>query len=316
MSDAGSLDKREWAKLTKERKENAFKTFDQRTQELVDQIAKKGRPKLRIRPFERASQEELDGLKAVIERRLATAVTPKEFGLYNILPHLKSYNLNDPPIDEAGFDTPGFELAISELNEVVNLLQHGEEEKGIEYLLYRYNVKKFANKRDMGEFIPVLHLEAATDCNLVCTMCYQSDPRLAAMIKEYRDRRLPLRMSWELFTKVVDEAVARGCRAVVFAGRGEPTLNARFTDMLRYCHKKGVLHLKFNTNATMHAEKWEQFSRELLSMNAFLTIVFSVDAGDAKVFEEIRVGAKFEKVKANVETFGRIRRTEFPNSPV
>lgn len=293
----------------RERREKALAEFDQRTQALVDQVAQKGRPKLRTKPFKQASREDLDNLIAVVERRLATTVMPEEYGLYNILPHLKNYNLVNPSTDEAGFDTPGFELAGSELNEVTHFLQHGLEDKGIEYLLYRYKVKKFANKLDMSGFIPVLHLESATNCNLVCTMCYQSDQRLATLIKEQKIKTMP----WNLFTKVVDEAVADGCRAVVFAGRGEPTINPRFTEMIRYCHEKGVLHLKFNTNATMLTE---EMVREWLSMNAFLTIVFSVDAGDKKVFEEIRIGANFDEVKANVEMFARIRREEFPNSPV
>ena len=293
----------------RDKREKAFAGFDQRAQELVNRIAEKGRPKLRIKPFVSATREDLDNLIAVVERTLATTVTSEEYGLYNILPYLKNYNLDSPSTDEAGFDTPGFELAISELNEVLRFLHHGEEKKAIEYLLYRYKVKKFANKLDVSGFIPVLHLEAATNCNLVCTMCYQADDRLRQVIKDQKVKSMP----WELFTKVVDDAFARGCRAVVFAGRGEPTLNPRFTEMLRYCHQKGVLHLKLNTNMTVMTEK---MARDWLSMDACLTIVFSVDAGDKKVFEEIRIGADFDKIKANVEMFARIRKEEFPNSPV
>ncbi len=296
----------------KRRRKKAIEEFDQRTLKLVEQVNQKGRPKLRIRPLvNRANSEKLAHLIGLIEGRLETVGT-NEFGLYNILTHLKQYNLENPPTDEAGFDTPGFELAISELNEVFRFLDHGQEEKAFEYLLYRYKVKKFANKLDMAEFIPVLHLEAATNCNLRCTMCYQCHNRLQTLIEKQK----PVHMPWDLFTKVVDEAYAQGCRAVVFAGRGEPTLNRLFGDMLEYCHKKGVLHLKFNTNVTMRAEAWEQFTRRILSMDACLTVVFSVDAGDKQVFEEIRVGADFDKVKANVETFARIRREEFPDSPV
>ncbi len=293
----------------REQRERAMAEFDIRTKALIQQIADKGRPKLRTKPFKYASREDLDNLIAVVERRLATTVMPDEYGLYNVLPHLKSYDLDNPSTDEAGFDTPGFELAISELNEVVHFLQHGQEDKGIEYLLYRYKVKKFANKLDMSGFVPVLHLESATNCNLQCTMCYQSHDKLQELIDQQKIKTMP----WELFTKVVDEAVADGCRAVVFAGRGEPTINPRFTKMLQYCHDKGVLHLKLNTNATLMTET---LCRDWLSMNAFLTIVFSVDAGDKKIFEEIRIGADFDKVKANVEMFARIRREEFPDSPV
>ncbi len=292
------------------RREEAMAGFEQRAKEAVELINERGRPKLRIKPLiQSTDKEKLDELIAAIEKRLATNVQPEEYSLYNILAHLKTYDLENPSTDEDGFDTNGFELAISELNQVMRFFDSGREEKGIEYLLYRYKIKKFAYKLDTSGFIPLLHLEAATNCNLVCTMCYQSDERLKELIKEQKVKTMP----WELFTKVVDEAYEHGCRGMVFAGRGEPTINPRFTDMLRYCHEKGVLHLKFNTNATYLTEK---MAREWLSMNACLIIVFSVDAGDKKVFEEIRIGADFDKVKANVEMFARIRKEEFPNSPV
>ena len=85
----------------RQRREKAVAEFDQRAQALVDQIAQKGRPKLRTKPFKQANREDLDNLIAAIERRLATTVMPDEYGLYNVLSHLKSYNLENPSTDEA-----------------------------------------------------------------------------------------------------------------------------------------------------------------------------------------------------------------------
>lgn len=294
----------------RQRREKAVAEFDQRTKQIVDLVKENGKPKLRINPFvNNLTQEKLDELISVVEKALATTVMPEDYGLYNILDHLRNYDLASPSTDEAGFDTPGFAFAVSEMNEALRYLHYGSDQKALDYLVYRYKVKKFANKLDVSGFIPVLHLESATNCNLICTMCYQADQRLRDTIKTQKIKTMP----WDLFTKVVDDAFAHGCRAVVFAGRGEPTLNPRFTAMLKYCHDKGFLHLKLNTNMT---QMTETMAREWLSMNAFLTIVFSVDAGDKKVFEEIRVGAKFDEVKGNVGMFNRIRRDEFPNSPV
>ena len=73
------------------------------------------------------------------------------------------------------------------------------------------------------------------------------------------------------------------------------------------------MDIKFNTNAT---KLTESMVREWLSLNAPLTIVFSVDAADKAGFEAIRIGADFDKVVANIEMFNRIRRDEFPDSPV
>ncbi|OGY64921.1 MAG: hypothetical protein A3I24_02710 [Candidatus Harrisonbacteria bacterium RIFCSPLOWO2_02_FULL_41_13b] len=297
----------------REAREKAFAQFEQRSKESLELIKQKGLPKLRIKPLgHSATKEELDELIVVIERKLATTVQPEEYALYNILDYLRNYNLENPSTDEDGFDVRGFEFAISELNQTLRFLDYGQEAKAIEYLLYRYKIKKFAYKLDMSGFIPMFHLEAATICDLVCTMCYQSDERLRQLIKEQKVKLMP----WDLFTKVTDDAFKYGCRAVVFAGRGEPSLNPNFNKMLKYCHDKGYLHIKFNTNMMTKPERMALMAREWLSMNAFLTIVFSVDAGNAKIYEEIRVGGIFERVKANIEMFDRIRREEFPNSPV
>lgn len=294
----------------REQRERAVAEFEQRTKQLIDQINQKGRPKLRVNPFvNNVTPEKVEELVRIVEKALASHVSAAGSGLYNILVHLRTYDVNNPSTDEAGFDSAEFAFSVSEMNEALRYLHYGSEQKALEYLLYRYKVKKFANKLDLPDFIPVLHLESATNCNLMCTMCYQSDQKLIDAIRDQKIKTMP----WEMFTKVVDDAYAHGCRAVVFAGRGEPTLNPRFTKMLRYCHEKGFLHLKFNTNMT---QVTETMAREWLSMNAFLTIVFSVDAGNKKIFEEIRVGAIFEEVVANIDMFNRIRREEFPDSPV
>lgn len=294
----------------RQRREKAVAEFSQRSQNVVDLISEKGRPKLRVNPFvNNFTKESLAMLIQVVEKTLATAVTPTDYALYNILNHLRSYNVDSPPTDEAGYDSQGFSLSISEANTALRHLKYGGEKSAIDYLVYHYKLKKFANKLDLPEFIPILHLESATICNLMCNMCYQADQKMIDTIKVQKIKTMP----WKIFTKVVDDAVTHGCRAVVFAGRGEPTLNPRFSKMLKYCHEKGMLDIKVNTN--MMAMTLDM-AREWLSMDAFLTVVFSVDAGDKKVFEEIRIGADFDRVKANIEMFNRIRLEEFPDSPL
>lgn len=294
----------------RKRREKAIAEFDQRTRQLIDLLAKRGRPKLRVDPFvNNVTKEKVEELVAITEKALATTVEPGDFALYNILTYLRNYDINSPPTDEAGYDTQGFSIAVSEMNTALRHLKYAGEKNALDYLVYHYKIKKLANKFDTPNFIPILHLESALRCNLMCKMCYQADSKLIDHISQSKAKVMP----WNLFTKVVDDATAHGCKAVVFAGRGEPTLNPRFSDMLKYCHEKGMLDIKLNTNMMAMTE---EMARNWLSMNAFLTVVFSVDAGDKKVFEEIRVGADFDRVKANVEMFNRIRREEFPDSPL
>lgn len=293
----------------RQRREQAVAEFDHRTKAIQGWIKEKGKPKLRVDPFtNKVTREALGELIRVVEKELAFEVQPKDYPMYVILNHLRVYDIDSPPTDEAGYDSEKFSLAISELNTALRHLWYGGEKNALEYLVYHYRIKK-SNKLELPDFIPILHLESAMNCNLICQMCYQADERLIGTIKEQKVKHMP----WDIFTKAVDDAAAHGCRAVVFAGRGEPTLNPRFTDMLQYCHDKGMLDIKLNTNMTVITE---EMARRWLAMNAFLTVVFSVDAGEKKVYEEIRVGADFDKILANVQMFNGIRREEFPNSPL
>ena len=287
-------------------RERAFAEHDKRTQEIVQFLQEHGAARIRVNPYSsKINPETLAELKTAIETELAGGVSVDSEKLLSVLEYLRTYDFTC--VDEAGYDTPGFSLALSEVDTAYRRLQR-DPKNAMRYLVYRYNLKMLANNFQLLSFVPVLHLELSAPCDLRCLMCYQTDPKFPEVIKKMHHKMMP----WNIFTKVIDEAAARGCDAVVFAGRGEPTLNRLFLKMIRYCHEKGILDIKFNTNAmTLTEDK----VRELLSLDAFLTVVFSVDAGDKKVFEEIRIRSDFNPME-NIQRFNKIRREEFPDSPV
>lgn len=294
----------------KSRREEAFANYGDRAEKIQKWIKERGNPQIRVNPYAASvTPEGLQELTLAVKKELEAAVTNPDFdALLAVMRCLETYDLSNPPTDEAGYDTPEFSLAISEVDTALRHLRLNPK-NAMRYLIYRYKLKMMSNNFILSKFVPVLHLEAALICNLVCEMCYQADPELQKMIKDAQIKT----MKWDLFTKVIDEAAEHGCNAVVFAGRGEPTLNPNFSKMLKYCHEKGILDIKLNTNVMSLDEKK---AREWLSLNAFLTIVFSVDAGDKEVFEKIRVGSDFDRIVRNIEMFNKIRREEFPNSPV
>lgn len=300
-------DKIENAKQIKERRERALKEHKQRAQEITKWVKEHGGVHRSVSPYETdATPEAVNELILAIQKELESGRREDAHILLNVMSYLQKYDFTT--VDEAGYDTPGFCLALSEVGVALRHLRNNPE-NAMRYLLYRYKLKTFANRFALLEFPPILYLEASLLCNLTCIMCYQSSARLQKKIKENPEKM----MKWELFTKIIDEAVARNCYAVVFAGKGEPTLNPRFSDMLKYCHQKGILDIKLNTNAmTLTPEK----VRAWLSLNALLTIVFSVDAGNKEVFEKIRIGSNFDKIVANIQMFNKIRSEEFPDSPV
>src|SRR5580693_9324777 len=87
----------------------------------------------------------------------------------------------------------------------------------------RYFEEIGADRSAVAEQPPVcLYLEVTNRCNLLCETC----PRT------FEELEPPADMSWDLFTKIVDQVpnVAR----VVMHGVGEPMLVKNLPDMIRY----------------------------------------------------------------------------------
>lgn len=291
----------------KELRNLALTEHDHRAEEIDRWSQEHGGAHHRVnRYISRVTQETVDKLIQCIQKELEAVLNPDAVPLLAVFSYLQSYDFTNT--DEAGRDALGFSLAVSELDVALHHLDKNSKD-ALRYLAYRYKTKMYPKEFTIKDFPMVLYVESALACNLMCIMCYQSDPTLQKYIKGSEHRL----MDWDLFTKVIDEAARYDLCAVVFAGRGEPTLNKRFSDMLRYCRNKGILDIKFNTNATKITET---MVRDWLSIGAPLTVVFSVDAADKKGFEEIRIGANFDEVIFNINMFNRIRMKEFPDSPV
>jgi len=81
-----------------------------------------------------------------------------------------------------------------------------------------------------------LYLETTNRCNLPCSTC----PRT------FEELEPPADMSWELFTKIVDQypKIAR----VVLHGVGEPLMVRDLPRMVSYLKERGT-YVLFNTNA-------------------------------------------------------------------
>ena len=87
-----------------------------------------------------------------------------------------------------------------------------------------------------------LYLETTNRCNLLCTTC----PRT------YEELEPPADMSWELFTRIVDQIP--DLQRAVLHGVGEPMLVKNLPTMVRYLKDRGA-YVLFNTNGTVLNEK-------------------------------------------------------------
>jgi len=127
-----------------------------------------------------------------------------------------------------------------------------------------------------------LFLEPSANCNLKCTTCVTVD---------YRTRNKGF-MDFDKYKKVIDQVKPA---YLVLGGYGEPTLNKRYLDMIRYAKKKRI-SVKSVTNATTLNEK---MAEEIVSSGLDLLNI-SLDGATKETFEKIRVGANFDAVIRNI----------------
>jgi radical SAM protein with 4Fe4S-binding SPASM domain len=111
-----------------------------------------------------------------------------------------------------------------------------------------------------------------------------------------RDMALPL------FKKIIDESKDFLEFAVPY-GVGEPLLNPEIFDMIAYCRQEGV-PTGISTNATTLTE---HASRKLIEAGLDY-IIFAFDGATRESFEKYRKGADFDKVRANILTFLRVKK--------
>jgi radical SAM protein with 4Fe4S-binding SPASM domain len=138
-----------------------------------------------------------------------------------------------------------------------------------------------------------LYLETTNRCNLLCTTC----PRTYAELEPEAD------MSWELFTRIVDQVpnIAR----VVLHGVGEPMLVKDLPRMIRYLKARGA-YVLFNTNGTVLTPKK---GRELCD-TGLDELRVSLDAANARTFLQVRGKDYFSRIVRNVKAFTEMQLRE------
>jgi MoaA/NifB/PqqE/SkfB family radical SAM enzyme len=138
-----------------------------------------------------------------------------------------------------------------------------------------------------------LYLEVTNRCNLLCTTC----PRT------YEELEPPADMSWELFTRILDQVpdIAR----VVLHGVGEPMLVRGLPRMVRHLKDRGA-HVLFNTNGTLLTPRK---GRELCE-SGLDELRVSLDAADARSFVAVRGKDFFARILRNVRAFTEMQARE------
>src|SRR5271166_6290484 len=164
----------------------------------------------------------------------------------------------------------------------------------------RYFEEIGADRSGVAEKPPVcLYLEVTNRCNLLCETC----PRT------FEELEPPADMSWDLFTKIVDQVpdVAR----VVMHGVGEPMLVKNLPDMIRYLKVRGT-YVLFNTNGTLLQTKRFQ---ELID-TGLDELRVSLDAADRESYAKVRGKDFFNRIVRDVGKFTAYLKQTGANKPL
>jgi MoaA/NifB/PqqE/SkfB family radical SAM enzyme len=100
-------------------------------------------------------------------------------------------------------------------------------------------------------------------------------------------------MSYETYCRLLDGFDT--VEELHLQGLGEPLLHPRFFDMVRYAAARGIA-VSTNTNLTALSPR----RAEECVKSGLRRIHVSLDAADARAYEYIRVGARFDKVLRNL----------------
>ncbi|HWM49422.1 MAG TPA: radical SAM protein [Xanthobacteraceae bacterium] len=153
----------------------------------------------------------------------------------------------------------------------------------------------------VARFPSHLDIETASACQMRCPMCYTT----------FMPDHLKGIMKWDLYTKLVDQAVELGVYSIKLSWRGEPFLNKRVVEMVRYAKTAGIREVAFLTNAELltaeHARGLVDAGLDWLSISA---------DGVGKIYNEIRAPAIFEETVEKVRYLKNYRDSQNKTKPL
>lgn len=169
------------------------------------------------------------------------------------------------------------------------------------YHEYRRLWSELPEKQIVSDFPVHLDIEITTLCNLQCPMC----PR-TKMIQENQFLNYGT-MKFDDFKYIIDQGAENGLYSIKLNYLGEPLVHPDIVKLVRYAKNKGIVDIMFNTNGVLLTEEMSANLLEAGLDNLFL----SFDSPYPKQYEQIRVGAKFEKVIKNIQYFSELKKKKY-----
>lgn len=161
---------------------------------------------------------------------------------------------------------------------------------------YDILARKLEWRRDpdeIGRYLNVF-IEQNNTCNLKCRMCGFSDSRVAAVPRYHMPTWL-----FETIARQIFPATTYLHMSLMT----EPFMTGDFPDRLMLVSQYGVPYSRVVTNGTLLTEK----TIEKILNAQITTLTFSIDGGTKEIYEQIRVGARFDVVLAKIDLFKKLR---------
>lgn len=151
-----------------------------------------------------------------------------------------------------------------------------------------FNALRWSGQRHL-----VVRMDTINLCNLRCKMCYYSF--------DYRRKRE--QMDQPLFRKIADEVFPK-TRFLYLSCATEPLMHKQFSEFVRITGEYKVPFTSFCTNGQLLTKEVVQACID----TGWSEIIVSIDGATAATYEEIRRGGKWERLQANLELLGEMKR--------
>jgi len=147
--------------------------------------------------------------------------------------------------------------------------------------LYDLNMKSAIRRRRIPRTV---RIETTAFCNMCCVFCPHADMK-----------RPKGTMSDSLYKKIIDECTSLGVQHINFVGMGEPTIDPKLPERVRYAQLRNINDVSLTSNGL--------FLNEELGVNLIEAgldrVSISLDAATSKTYEKIH-RADFNIVKQNI----------------
>ena len=167
-------------------------------------------------------------------------------------------------------------------------------------VLASYHITRLL-RRPVQWGLPVtLSIEPTTACNLRCPECPSG---LRAFSRDTGNLRE------DFFRRTVDD-LHRHLMCLIFYFQGEPYINPKFLDMVRYAHERGLYTM---TSTNGHFLNDDNARRTVES--GLDRLIISIDGTTQEVYEQYRIGGKLDSVLQGARNVVRWKRQLGSRSP-